>query len=94
MVFILVWWVADARFWFKGPKYVYWIFFFLFSALVFALCFYSLSDSARVNIEHRMLGDEVATLDGVVQERGESSTDMSMRDDDKVLDGDEAGRLA
>lgn len=80
MVFVLVWWVVSARKWFRGPKYVV------------ACCTAPLridADIARVNIEHQMLGQSEAVIEG----EGESSS-ASSTNDGKGLDGDGVGMMA
>ncbi len=43
-----------------------------------------LSDSYRVNIEHRMLGDPAATMHGIDQDLEKSSTDSSGKDEQSI----------
>lgn len=72
----------------------------ILSPILFSVLACLFNNIPRVNIEHRMLGDNhIAALEGVVaggDKEKSSSTDTSVKGDNKALDDDDdkVGKLA
>lgn len=80
MLFVIIWWVVDARKWFKGPKV----------GLALSSFHFSLDanqSATQVNVEHQMLGREGNVIDG---KDGDSSSDGMT----KEFDDSKAAKLA
>lgn len=74
MLGVTIWWIVDARKWFKGPKvYKLSIASSLLSFIYFRLSVLRVDAPLRfphqVNIKHQMLGREGSVLEGVANER-------------------------
>ena len=84
MLFVIIWWIVDARKWFKGPRV---------SPPAWLSCGRLANADNQVNLEHQMLGREGNRIDGKEPESGDSNAG-SIAKDDRSSDDMKAAKLA
>ena len=88
MTMVLIWWVVDARKWFKGPK--------VRSHPFLPRTLTSMADGylSQVNIDHQMLGREGNVVDGKSDDSEETDSAGSMTKESRLFDDKKAADLA